>query len=102
MKEDMAKKETCPVTGVALLLSDTWTMLIIHKLLSSKKSMRFCELEQTLTGISTRTLTAKLKILSEKKIIKKDEQGYSLTKTGIQFKPVITAMHKIGKVLIVK
>lgn len=102
MKKDSTKKETCPVTEVALLLSDTWTMLIMHKLLSTRKLMRFCELEQSLKGISTRTLTAKLKILIEKKIILKEEHGYSLTKMGMQFKPVITAMQKIGKVLIVK
>jgi len=56
--------QPCPMTKTAQLLSDTWTMLIMHDLLSGSK--RFCELERSLEGISTRTLTLKLKKLEER------------------------------------
>ena len=56
---------TCPITKTAALLSDTWTMLVVHSLLEQGKG--FCDLERDLDGISTRTLTLKLKKLEEEK-----------------------------------
>lgn len=91
------KKVVCPVSLVADLLSDTWTMLVIHNLLSAKNTLRFCELERALVGISTRTLTLKLKKLEEQKLVTKSIDGYSLTKIGLQLKPVLKAMEAFGK-----
>ena len=92
------KKENhtiCPVARTALLLSDIWTMLIIRDLLKNK--MRFSELEKSLTGISTRTLTLKLKKLEEDCIIVKKDLYYSLTPQGKKLKKVIDAMESWGK-----
>lgn len=89
------KQTTCPVGKIAELLSDTWTMLIIRDLLA--KPMRFSELERSLEGISTRTLTLKLKRLIEKKIILKIEDKYQLTEQGKAMKGVIKAMQRCGK-----
>lgn len=86
----------CPVASVATLLSDPWTMQIIHTLLTEKE-LRFCELERTLVGISTRTLTAKLKTLEEKSILQKADSGYSLTPHGKKLKPVLKAMETFGR-----
>jgi DNA-binding HxlR family transcriptional regulator len=88
---------TCPVAKVADLLSDTWTMLIIRDLLVSP--MRFCELETSLEGISTRTLTLKLKKLVTEKVINKDDAThyYSITKQGQNLAEVIEAMRGYGK-----
>lgn len=87
---------SCAVSKTATLLSDTWTMLIIRDLL--KSPMRFCELERSLVGISTRTLTLKLKRLEKEKIIhKKDELHYGLTPNGKKLKKVIDAMESWGK-----
>lgn len=87
---------TCAVSKTATLLSDTWTMLIIRDLL--KSPTRFCELERSLEGISTRTLTAKLKRLEEEGIVtKKDEVHYTLTPQGKKLKKVIDAMEAWGK-----
>jgi DNA-binding HxlR family transcriptional regulator len=88
-------KETCPIAVVATLLSDTWTMLIIRDLLKSK--MRFSELERSLVGISSRTLTAKLKNLEEAQVIEKDDTHYTITKQGSQLGKVIDAMAAYGK-----
>lgn len=93
-----SKDKACPVTIVADLLSDTWTMLIIHTLLGSKYT-RFCEFERALYGISTRTLTLKLKKLEDEGIIIKNDDGYSITKLGSKLSPIIKAMENFGKQL---
>jgi DNA-binding HxlR family transcriptional regulator len=83
----------CPITKVATLMSDTWTMLIMHQLILGSK--RFCELEKSLEGISTRTLTLKLKKLISESLIKKESDGtYSVTKKGEGLKIIENAMKK--------
>ena len=85
------KAPQCPITEVAQLLSDTWTMLIMHHLIEGPK--RFCEIERALTGISTRTLTLKLKKLGGEKMIKKTKNGiYAVTKKGKGLQLVERAM----------
>ena len=59
--------------------------------------MRFSELEHSLDGISTRTLTLKLKRLEEEGIATKSDLHYALTARGKQLKKVITAMESWGK-----
>jgi DNA-binding HxlR family transcriptional regulator len=94
MKPDM--KSCNSVEKAALLLSDTWTMLIMHDLLSGPKG--FCELERSLEGISTRTLTNKLKKLEEEKMVKKNKEGqYQATEKGKGLRAVETAMRKYGE-----
>lgn len=86
----------CPITRVALLLSDSWTMLIMHFLIEGPK--RFCELEKLLDGISTRTLTLKLNKLVEDGMVKKNKDGsYIATKKGAGLKIVEDSMRKYEK-----
>ena len=87
----------CPIAKVANLLSDPWTMLIIRDLL--EKKMRFSDLERSLVGISSRTLTSKIKCLESEKIISKNELFYSITKKGAKLKKVLNAMSLYGKEL---
>lgn len=87
---------TCPITKTAALLSDIWTMLVVHSLLEEGKG--FCDLERDLEGISTRTLTLKLKKLEEEKIVHKSKEGcYELTKKGKGLKVVERAMRSYGE-----
>lgn len=89
MKED--GKQACPITKVATLLSDTWTMLIMRALTEGPK--RFCELEEWLGTISTRTLTLKLKRLIEHGLVAKQPDGsYIATKKGVGLKIIERAM----------
>lgn len=90
-------RESCDaIEKAALLLSDTWTMLIMHNLQGEEK--RFCELERDLEGISTRTLTLKLKRLEEEKMVKKSKEGaYQATEKGKGLRAVETAMRKYGE-----
>lgn len=93
---DMQTAGPCPVQKTAQLLSDTWTMLIIRDLLAGPK--RFCELERSLEGISTRTLTLKLKKLEEDKLIKKIADGsYAATEQGKGLRVVESAMRRYGE-----
>lgn len=90
----MNHRETnCPVTKVARLLSDTWTMLIMHRLLEGPR--RFCELETELGGISTRTLTNKLKKLEAEGLLAKRADGaYEATARGAGLKIIESAMRR--------
>lgn len=99
MNISVSKTKKCPVTLVADLLSDRWTMLIINNLINNQE-MRFCEIERNLVGISTRTLTLKLKHLENNSIIEKNDNGYHITKIGLKLNPVIAEMKSFGKYLI--
>jgi DNA-binding HxlR family transcriptional regulator len=90
-------QKTCPISKVADLLSDPWTMLIIRDLL--RQPMHFSELEKSLDGVSSRTLTLKLKRLVKEKILSKDTAShlYSVTTQGAHLGDIIKAMGVYGK-----
>ncbi len=88
--------EDCPVQKTAELLSDTWTMLIIRDLLEGPQ--RFCDLERSLEGISTRTLTLKLKKLEKEGLLRKNTAGrYMATARGRGLRTVEAAMRRYGE-----
>jgi DNA-binding HxlR family transcriptional regulator len=71
-------------------------MLIIRDLLDAK--CRFCDLERSLEGISTRTLTLKLRRLEQEKLIRKSKDGcYEVTAKGKGLRTVETAMRRYGE-----
>ena len=94
MKPDL---QSCnAIEKAARLLSDTWTMLIMHDLQGGPK--RYCELERDLIGISTRTLTNKRKKLEEEKRVKKTKEGHDqATEKGKGLRAVENAMRKYGE-----
>jgi DNA-binding HxlR family transcriptional regulator len=92
----MISVSTCPLQKTAELLCDTWTILVLRDLLAGPK--RFCELERSLEGISTRTLTLKLKKLADDELIEKGEDSYyRVTQKGKALKPVERAMRRYGQ-----
>ena len=96
MEKQPSTKHTCPITGTAEVLSDTWTMLIMRALTESPK--RFSELEDWLEDISSRTLTLKLQKLSSKGMIRKSNNGvYHATRKGEGLKIIERAMAEYGK-----
>jgi len=71
-------------------------MLIMHAFTTGPK--RFCELETELDGISTRTLTLKLKKLINEGLVEKTEAGsYNATKKGAGLKIIEKAMLKYSE-----
>ncbi|MBP6884347.1 MAG: helix-turn-helix transcriptional regulator [Candidatus Pacebacteria bacterium] len=88
-------KETCPVARVASLLSDKWTMLIVRDVM--KMPHRYKDLCDSLTGISTRTLTLKLGKLVDSGVIVKKEPYYQITEKGKKLGDIYSEMTKYGK-----
>ncbi len=97
------KKKTikCPVEITLSIIGKKWTVLIIRDLLDDTK--RFGELLRSLSGISPRTLSARLTELEEYGIIKKKiypvvplKTEYSLDKKGRELRVVLEQMRKWG------
>lgn len=94
--------EICPVARVAELLGDECTLLIVRDLLEGTR--RFGELEASLSPISSRTITNKLKTLEEHGLVEREafkekppRVEYSLTKEGRRLHVLIEDMRVFGK-----
>jgi DNA-binding HxlR family transcriptional regulator len=92
----------CPIAKTADLVGDHWTLLIIRDLLTGKK--RFGDLEASLAGISSRTLTKKLETLVSNNLVVREEFSekpprveYSLTSKGKDLHGISEAMRKYGE-----
>lgn len=92
----------CPLAKTANLMGDTFTLLIIRDLLLKPK--RFSEIERSLAGVSSRTISNKLKFLESKNIIKRSETRdkpphieYYLMKNGRALFKIIETMRIYGK-----
>jgi len=92
----------CPVCRAAEVISGKWTLLIIRDLADS--SLRFCELERSLEGISPRTLSLRLRALEEQGIVERrtfpevpPRVTYQLTDKGQALVPLIEDMRRYGK-----
>jgi DNA-binding HxlR family transcriptional regulator len=92
----------CPLAKTANIVGDTFTLLIVRDLLESSK--RFGEIETSLAGVSSRTITKKLQFLENAELIKRTEYHekpprveYSLTKEGMALRPIVDAMKKYGE-----
>jgi DNA-binding HxlR family transcriptional regulator len=93
---------TCPTAKTADLIGDSTVLLVVRDL--AKKPRRFSELEESFPGVSTRTLTEKLKMLEREGIVSKEKYAefpprveYTLTKKGKGLLSVIGAMEAYGK-----
>ena len=94
--------ETCPVCQTAEIISGKWTLLVIRDLAGGSK--RFCELERSLTGISPRTLSLRLRCLEEHGVVERHtfpevppRVEYALTAKGEALVPLIDDMRSYGQ-----
>ena len=92
---------SCPFAKTANIIGDSVVLLIIRDLFSGPK--RFGDLEAALSGVSTRTLAEKLRMLEEEGLIVREEfigkpprVEYTLTKKGAGLKKVSDAMIAYG------
>ena len=92
----------CAVCRTAEVISGKWTLLIIRDL--ADDSMRFCELERSLEGISPRTLSLRLRALEEHGIVERHtfpevppRVTYQLTEKGRALVPLIEDMRTYGR-----
>src|SRR5512142_3155255 len=97
----MAVDSSCPVCRTADIVCAKWTLLLVRDL--SEGRSRFCELERSLTGISPRTLSLRLRALEEEGIVERQTYAevpprveYALTDKGRALVPLIEDMRTYG------
>jgi DNA-binding HxlR family transcriptional regulator len=90
----------CPLERAMEIIGDKYSVLIILNL-SNCGTQRFIELEQSVNGISPRTLSARLKHLDKYGLINRKQFStippkveYSLTEKGKELVPVIESITK--------
>lgn len=104
----MAKSETgvdantCPIVSAIREIGGEWNFIIIRYLIEN--SMGFNEILRNASGISSRTLSAVLKDLAGKDIVKREIIStqpflvrYSLTEKGNALKPIVDDLGNWGK-----
>ena len=100
--ERVAADARCTVERSVEVLSGKWTTLILRDLLGGSK--RFGELRRSLTGVSPKTLTDRLKSLEAEGVLTRTlypemppRTEYRLTEKGAALRPVIEAMAAWGE-----
>jgi len=98
----MAVDGTCPVCRTAEVVCGKWTLLLVRDLAAG--TSRFCELERSLTGISPRTLSLRLRALEDEGIVERHtfpevppRVEYALTEKGLALLPIIDDMRAYGE-----
>lgn len=105
MEEDIAYKtcsdKECSVVKTLKIVGSKWTILIIRDLLDGKK--RFGELRKSLSGVSPKTLSERLKSLEKEGIATKKiypevppRVEYALTRQGKSLASIIISMKEWG------
>lgn len=91
-----------PVETTIKMIGCRWKILIIRELLTGTK--RFNELKKSVTGITQKVLSAKLKELEEDGLVVRDvisqippRVEYTLTDVGYSLRNVIDSMKDWGK-----
>jgi DNA-binding HxlR family transcriptional regulator len=97
----MPVDSSCPVCRTADLVCGKWTLLLVRELAAG--TSRFCELERSLSGISPRTLSLRLRALEEEGIVERHtfpevppRVEYALTPKGHALLPIIEDMRAWG------
>jgi len=92
---------TCPIQFVVDLLGNKWSILILKELFQGQR--RTHQLLEALPGISTKTLTVRLRDLESHGIVHREvfpeippRVEYSLTAKGLEFRPILTSMYSLG------
>jgi DNA-binding HxlR family transcriptional regulator len=98
----MAVDDSCPVCRTADIVCAKWTLLLIRDLAAGHS--RFCELERSLTGISPRTLSLRLRLLEDEGVVERHTYPevpprveYALTDKGLALLPIIDDMRSYGE-----
>lgn len=92
----------CPIARVADLVGDSVSILILRDLLA--RPQRFTDMELAYQGVSSRTLSAKLKKLEKAELVKRvpnrrlgNRVNYKLTPKGTACAPLLKAMRNYGE-----
>ena len=90
---------SCPVCRTADVVCSKWTLLLVREL--AQGCSRFCELERSLSGISPRTLSLRLRALEDEGVVERCADGdrveYRLTDKGLAMLPIVEALREYGE-----
>ncbi|MDJ1178779.1 helix-turn-helix domain-containing protein [Roseofilum sp. BLCC_M91] len=93
---------SCPIQFVLDLISSKWSVLILRELFQGDR--RTHALLDALPGISSKTLTLRLRELEQHGLIKRTvypeippHVEYSLTDKGRELKPVLLSLKELGE-----
>lgn len=96
--------DSCPVARAVRALDGKWTLLIVRDLLEGTR--RFGELRRSLAGISPKTLTDRLRELTDAGLVERTMYAeipprveYRLTDLGRGVEPVIRELGRWGATL---
>jgi DNA-binding HxlR family transcriptional regulator len=94
----------CPVARAVDVLDGKWTLLILRELFGGTR--RFGQLRATLSGVSPKTLTERLRALEDEGVVRRTvypeippRVEYDLTERGLAARPVIEALRDWGATL---
>ena len=92
----------CPIEATIRMTGGKWKILIIRDLLTGTK--RFGELKKSVSGITQKVLTSKLRELEEDGLIERKvypqippKVEYTLTDVGYSLRPVIDCLKEWGR-----
>ena len=92
-------QSNCGIKRALEVIGGKWTLLIVRDLLDGPR--RFSQLEESLAGISPRTLAARLKELEADDVITRDcstgHPVYSLTAGGQALSSILDQMRSWGE-----
>jgi len=98
--------ENCPIFIVTRILGKRWAILVLQELLASKnpEGAQFGEIHRTLSWVSPKVLTQRLRELEKEGIVKRRidttvmpaRVHYALTEKGLDFAPILDKMQEWG------
>jgi DNA-binding HxlR family transcriptional regulator len=96
-------EQECPVAKALDIIGERWSLLIIRDLIL-KGPLKFQQLQESLEGIASNTLSARIKLLEKKGIVSSrlyethpPRQEYFLTEDGKALGPVLKSLYEWGK-----
>ena len=91
----------CPLSPCIRLLAGAWSLEIIYFVRDGP--LRFGQIRRSLTGISSKVLTTRLRQLEERGVVRRTVLPanppmveYGLTHLGRQLLPILNAMSRVG------
>jgi len=100
--QNQCKEIRCPIQFVLEIVGSKWAILILRELFSG--SRRTHEFLKALPGISTKTLTARLRELESYGLVRRKvfpevppRVEYSLTEKGLEIQPVMMSLKQLGE-----
>jgi DNA-binding HxlR family transcriptional regulator len=93
----------CPIARTLAVIGERWTLLILRDLVLDGPR-KFQDLEQSLSGISPNTLSARLKTLEESGIVERrfytdhpPRAEYLITSKGLELRPILRTLKTWGE-----